>query len=144
MSSTLSDYNVKRASNIAKNSVFADLDLKFRRHPNTGDIRPLTDIDAVKNAVKNILLTVPGERPFRPDIGSGITGLLFENADAFTMSAIKENIALTLQRYEPRINELVVEINDNPDRNAYFVQLTFTVINSSIPEDINFYLERLR
>ena len=144
MSSSLSDYNVKRASNIAKSSTFADLDLKFRRHPNSGDIKPLRDVDAVKNAVKNLLLTVPGEKPFRPDIGSGVAGLLFENADPFTMSAIKESIGLTLQRFEPRIDQLVIEINDNPDRNAYFVQLTFTVINSSIPEDINFYLERLR
>lgn len=144
MSSSLSDYNAKRSSNVARPTLFSDLDLRLRRHPNTSDIRPLKDIDAVKNAVKNLLLTNPGDRPFHPEIGSGITGLLFETADAYIANVLKENIKVTLTRFEPRINNITVEVNDDPDNNAYFVQLTFNTASSVLPEEVGFYLERLR
>ena len=144
MSSQLSDYNTKKSSNVARNTVFSDLDLRFRRHPNTSDIRPLTDIEAIKNAVKNLLLTNSGDRPFHPEIGSGITDLLFENADPYVANVLKENIKLVLTRFEPRISNIAIEINDDPDNNAYFVQLTFNATNSQLPQEVGFYLERLR
>ena len=90
MSLELSDYNTKKASNVARVSTFSDLDLRFRRHPNTSDIKPLTDIEAVKNALRNLLLTNSGDRPFHPEIGSGVTRLLFEPGDPYTAIAIKE------------------------------------------------------
>ena len=132
MSNQLSDYNTKRSSNVAKTTLYADLDLRLRKHPGNGDIRPLTDIDAIKNSVKNLLLTNSGDRPFHPEIGSGVTALLFENADAYVANALKENIKLTLTRLEPRIENITVEILDDPDNNAYFCQLTFNVTKEVI------------
>jgi len=92
MSSALSDYNKTKSSRLSRRNSYSDLDLNFRLHPNTSDIKPLTDLDAVKNSVTNLLLTNFGDRPFQPQVGSNITALLFEPADEFTAQSLKIEI----------------------------------------------------
>jgi hypothetical protein len=90
-----SDFNASdQISRITKDSRFryADLNMAFLQHPVLKDITPLKDIDAVKQSVKNLVMTNFYERPFRPDIGSGVTGLLFEPADSFTGMALRDEI----------------------------------------------------
>lgn len=145
MSNALSDYNKNRSSNVLRRNLYSDLPINFKDvHPNLKDILPLRDIDAVKQSVISLILTNQGERPFQPDIGSNITRLLFEPADVFTASAIQREIHAVLKRFEPRVTNIVVQVFDNSDRNAYDITIGFQIIFSEEPQEVNFYLERLR
>ena len=108
MSSLLSDYNPVNgtAQVVARKSLYADLNTLFIVHPTLKDIKPVTDIDAVKNAVKNLVLSSRYDRPFHPELGCRITDMLFENASPFTAVAIRQEIEQILQEFEPRINQI--------------------------------------
>ena len=144
MSSALSDYNKTKSSRLSRRNSYSDLDLNFRLHPNTSDIKPLTDLDAVKNSVTNLLLTNFGDRPFQPQVGTNITALLFEPADEFTAQSLKIEIKSSIERFEPRANGVKVQVLNDEDRNRYAVTVGFNVLFSNNAEEINFYLERLR
>jgi phage baseplate assembly protein W len=145
MSNNLSDYNKTRSSNVLRQNLYTDLPINFKSvHPNLKDIIALKDLDAVKQSVKNLILTNHGERPFQPDIGSNITGLLFEPADTFTANAIRMEIFAVLKRFEPRVTDITVQVFDNSDRNAYNITIGFRVIFAEGEQEVNFYLQRLR
>ena len=132
------------SSFVSRRRGYADLPLSFAIHPNTKDLTSLKDIDAVKQSVKNLVLTNFTERPFQPRLGSGVTGLLFENADPFTQMAIKDEILRVLEEYEPRVNGVAVNVIDESERNSYQINIQFNVIFSNLREETNFYLERTR
>jgi len=143
MSNRLSD--LSQSEKVARKNLYSDIPLFFTdRHPNTKDIPSIKDLDAVKHAVKNLILTNFDERPFHPEIGSNVTALLFEPADTFTSNAIKEEILYVLKAYEPRTQGHTVEVIDNSERNSYEVTIGFNIISSQQREEINFYLQRLR
>ena len=131
-------------TNRSNNRVFSDLDLKFQQHPVYKDIVPLSDIDAVKQSVRNILFTNKGERLFQPSIGSGVFDLLFEHADPLTFQAVRDNIKDILSVLEPRINQIQVQIEDDIDKNELAVTVNFNVAGVANNESVDFYLERLR
>lgn len=139
-----SDLLVAKASTVAKTYVNADLDLSFTPNPVTGDINPLRDIEAIKRSVKNLILTNFQERPFQPEIGSGVRGLLFELADPITMHDIETAISRTINNFEPRVNLLEVNVNDEVDNNSYSVSITFQVIATEQVGNATIILERLR
>ena len=141
-----SDYNVDevRPSRVSTDNLWADLNLSFAKHPGTQDIRPVTDIDAIKNAVKNLILTGRYERPFHPELGSGITDLLFENADQFTAIALRDEIHRVIEKHEPRVELTKVEVFDDPDRNSYAINIGFSVRSNGLATEVSFYLERIR
>lgn len=146
MSINASDYNDTHPQliTIKPDRVYADLDLAFERHPIYNDIRPVKDIDAVKNAVKNLLLTTPGERPFQPKLGSGLFDLLFENYNPYTIQGVRVKIIDMLTSYEPRIDEIKVSVQDLPEDHAIHVKVGFNITNIADNEEVEFYLERLR
>ena len=144
MGNNFSDNNTGRSTLTSRRRLYADLPLAFNIHPNTQDLTVLSDLDAVKQSVKNLILTNFNERPFQPRIGSNITGLLFEPADAFTEMAIRDEVLKVLEEYEPRVNGVVVEVIDESDNNSYRVSIQFNVIFSDQREETNFYLERTR
>ncbi len=129
---------------ITNKRVYSDLDLKFNQHPVYKDIVPLTDVDAVKQSVRNILFTNKGERLFQPSIGSGVFDLLFEHADPLTFQAVRDNIKDILSVLEPRINQIQVQIEDNIDANEIAVTVNFNIAGVANNESVDFYLERLR
>lgn len=139
-----SDLLVPKASNVAKTYVNADLDLSFNPNPVTGDINALRDIEAIKRSVKNLILTNFQERPFQPEIGSGVRGLLFELADPITIHDIETAISRTINNFEPRVNLLEVEVGDDMDNNSYNVSITFQVIATEQVGNATIILERLR
>lgn len=139
-----SDLLVPKASTTAKTYVNADLDLSFIPNPVTGDINPLRDIEAIKRSVKNLILTNFQERPFQPEIGSGVRGLLFELADPITIHDIETAISRTINNFEPRVNLLEVNVNDEVDNNSYSVSITFQVIATEQVGNATIILERLR
>jgi len=144
MGNNLSDYNRDGSSIVAQKNLYRDLPLAFTIHPNTSDLTALTDIDAVKQSVKNLVLTNFYERPFEPNMGSNVTSLLFEPADGFTSMAMKSEIDRVLSEHEPRINGILVHVDDESERNAYHITIEFNVVFSSQRQETNFYLERTR
>jgi phage baseplate assembly protein W len=141
-----SDYNNNGASNITikPDRVFADLDLSFTPHPAYNDIRPIKDLDAVKQSVRNLLLTNRGERLFNPNIGSGIFDSLFENADVYAIESLRNKIKDMIASLEPRVGKVKVDVKDNADLNEYNVTITFNVVGIPGAQSLEFYLERLR
>jgi phage baseplate assembly protein W len=142
----LSDLNVtgRKAAVVSKRKQYADLDLSLTLHPIFNDIIPLVDIDAVKAAVKNLVLTNFNERPFQPTIGSNLRALLFEPGDIFTIIAIKNGIRDVLKRFEPRVDRVKIQVQDNSDENRYDITVGFRVITLDQPVDLTFYLVRIR
>ena len=124
--------------------VYADIPLDLKIHPNLYDVRPLKDTRAVQQSVKNLVLSNFADRPFQPELGSNVTALLFEPADVGTAIAIREEIVRVLTDHEPRVANITVEVFDNSDRNAYQINIGYTVVISDTREETNFYLERLR
>ena len=122
---------------------YSDLDVSLSRDV-TNDITPLRDIDAVKASVKNLILTSFGERPFQPELGSGLKNLLFEPADRITISVLRDSIYAVLNKYEPRIDTITIQIKDESENNRYIVDIGFRVISISQEVDITFYLQRVR
>lgn len=148
MSSTeiLSDKSVIESTSavVARRRNYADLDLRFRIHPERNDVRPVLDIDAVKNSVRNLILTNRLERPFQPEVGSNLTAYLFELADPITTGGIRNEIRRTIENNEPRVVVNNIDIRDLSDRNAYFVSIEFTVVNLNTDANIELYLERVK
>lgn len=123
---------------------WSDLDLNFSRHPVTNDVSRKLNVEAIKRSVKNLILTNKYERLFHPEIGSGLTGLLFELVSPTTATVIESTIRQTLVNYEPRIIIDRISVSGDIDRNGYNVTLEFTTINTVQPVTIEFFLERLR
>lgn len=133
-----------KSSNIATTSVYSDLNLLMPIHATRNDIVPLKDIEAVKQSVKNLVLTNFFERPFHPEIGGNVTSKLFEPADKFTAIEIRDEIKEVLKNYEPRVNGVNVEVFDNLDANAFVVNIGFNVIFLQEETEVSFNLQRLR
>ena len=123
---------------------FADLDLNFTPHPVTGDVGFKYDENAVKQAVKNLVLTQNFERPFHSEIGSSLHSLLFEPATPMTKEILRKTISDTIINFEPRVELIGVDINYTLDDTAVDVRVRFKVRNTFTPIDVNLTLERTR
>lgn len=123
---------------------FADLDLNFTPHPVTGDVGFKKDENAVKQAVKNLVLTQNFERPFHSEIGSSLRSLLFEPATPMTKEILRKTISDTITNFEPRVDLIDVEIRYTLDDTAVDVRIIFKVRNTFTPIDVNLTLERTR
>ncbi len=124
---------------------FKDLSASFQTSPLSNDLIALKNESAIARSVRNLVLTIQGERPFQPVLGTGVSRLLFENMDKLTASAIRSEIRNTIENYEPRveINEILVE----PDfeGNAMHVTLQYFIIGIDVPEqELTFALEPTR
>lgn len=143
MSRNLSDYNESRSSNVARTALYSDIDNSFTPHPIYNDIRPIFDIDSIRQSLKNLLLTSRYDRLFQPDISSDITSLLFEPADLFTELELQAKIERMIELYEPRISAAEVIVTDDSERNSYRVTVRFQASYNSSAE-ITIYLTRIR
>ena len=124
--------------------VFKDINLSLARHPITGDIASLTNIEAVKRSVRNLINTNFYERPFHPEIGSNVRSVLFEPVSPIVASVLERHVKDVIENFEPRAELIDVQVSDNADANEYRVQIKFFVVNSSNIADMNIFLERLR
>lgn len=146
MSKLLSDFNENgvKTSNVALTRIYSDLDLSLIINPLTKDLSVLTDTAAVKNAIKNLVLTNFYECPFNPEVGSGITSLLFEPANMFTQMEIRTAIINVINNYEPRATDVSVNVIDNSDQNSYVITVKFRVFYNDLINEFDFHLQRLR
>lgn len=130
---------------MAKNTrLFSDLDLSFEKHPSTKDIFAKYDDNAVKNAVKNLILTKHFERPFHSEIGSNVNAMLFEPATPATTAIIRQNIIDVINNFEPRVEITQIDVESSPDSHDMFVRIIFKIRNTQRPITVEFTLDRTR
>ena len=130
---------------MARNTrIFSDLDLNFTNHPVTGDITRRYDDDAIKQSVKNLLLTRNFERPFHSEIGSPIRQLLFDLPGPMFNVMLKRAVIDVINNFEPRVNIIDVRVDDYSDANEVYVTLEFTIVNTERPITLDLALERTR
>lgn len=123
---------------------FSDFDLNFVANPATGDIAKKYDENAIKQSIKNLVMTNHYERPFHPEIGSQVTALLFEPYTPMLSSMVQRAIIQTIENFEPRVKLISVDVNMNPDNNTVYVSITFRIINTQVPLTVDFTLLRTR
>jgi phage baseplate assembly protein W len=123
---------------------YRDIDLAFAVNPFTKDVYVKTNEEAVKTAIKNLVLTQNYERPFHPEIGSPVYGLLFEPFTPLIKNTLEKVISQVITNYEPRATLLGVTVDDNPDQNSLDVQIDFRVNNIERPITVNVNLQRTR
>ena len=124
---------------------YKDLDLFFNKKSVSKDIAKLTDIAAVKRSIRNLVLTNHYEKPFHPEIGSGVRDMLFEPMSALTAHVLTRKIEDVIENFEPRAKIIGVSAQPNLDRNEYQVTINFFVLNAPTElVDLTLFLERLR
>ena len=112
---------------------FKDISMSFKFNPLSGDLIALKNENAIARAVRNIVLTTPGEKLFDPDFGSSVSEILFENVDDITAVAIRDEIKSSLQNYEPRVEIIDVVVDPNFDENQFDVIITYRIVGVDIP-----------
>lgn len=122
----------------------ADLDINFQRNLFTNDVVLKRGDEAVRRALKNLILLKSYEKPFHPEINSGISDLLFENADPIILEEIKRRIARVIKKYEPRVTRTVINLEYNIDKNIVSVKVLYTIRNVSTVFTAELTLQRTR
>ena len=124
---------------------YTDLDLFFGRKTVSKDINKVTDIQAVKRSIRNLVLTNHYEKPFHPEIGSGVRDILFEPLTPLTAHILTRKIEDVIENFEPRARLISVTAFPNLDRNEYECTIEFYVVNTPTElVDLTVFLERLR
>jgi len=128
---------------------FKDISLSFKRHPVTNDIGVLKNADAIKRSVRNLVQTIPSERFFNSTLGSDVRDSLFENSPGFidfgTASIIERQIQTTIENFEPRIDNLEINVNPRPDSNEFEINVIFDIIGQAFPaQEFSFILKATR
>ena len=124
--------------------IYKDLNLDFQKNTATKDNQKITDIEAVKRSVRNLINLNHYEKPFHPEIGSNLRAMLFENMTPQMNHLITKQIELLIANYEPRARLVTVRTLPQFDRNAYAVTINFQVVNQPEPVVVETLLERLR
>ena len=124
---------------------YIDLDLFFQRKIPSNDVNTITDVQAVKRSLRNLVLLNPYEKPFHPEIASGVRGMLFELMTPFVAAQLTKKVEDVINNFEPRARLVSVRSIPDYDRNAYEVSIEFYVVNTPTElVDLTVMLERLR
>ena len=129
---------------IKRSRVYKDIDLLFGVNAFSKDINAKLDVNAVKQSIKTLILTRPGERPFHPELGSSVSGILFEPMYPGVEQSLKARIEDVLITYEPRCLLQAIDVNANYDLDQYNVSIFFHVIGINEPQALEVALKRLR
>tara|TARA_B100001996_G_C18115950_1_gene383277 strand:- start:46 stop:474 length:429 start_codon:yes stop_codon:yes gene_type:complete len=124
---------------------YEDLDLFFGKKASNSDIQDITNVKAVKRSVRNLILMNHYEKPFHPEIGSGIRDMLFENMSPVTAQILARKVEDVINNFEPRARLVGVRAQPDLDRNLYEISIEFYVINQPTElVDLSVMLERIR
>ena len=115
---------------------FKDINLSFKRHPVTNDLVAIKNEDAIKRSVKNIIFTILGEKPFSPNFGSFISESLFELTTAYDSIALEDEIQSVLYQFEPRIDNVRIEVSIYPDSNEVNATIQYDIVGEPSPSQI--------
>ena len=124
---------------------FKDLSMTFQSNPLNGDLIAIKNVNAITRSIRNIVLTIPGEKFFDPDFGSNVSNLLFENVDDITASQIQEEIEFSINNYEPRVKLIDVQVIADNDNASFDTIITYEVIGADVPpQALEFALQSTR
>ena len=124
---------------------YSDLDLFFSRKTSNGDVNKITDVQAVKRSIRNLVQLNTYDKPFHPEISGGVLEMLFENMSPITGHVIARKVELVIENFEPRARLVSVSCTQDFDRNAYEVTVEFYIVNAPTElVDLTIMLERLR
>lgn len=124
---------------------FKDISLSFEPHPVTKDLPILKNENAIRRSVRNIVQTIPTERFFNSLLGSDITQSLFEFVDFGTASVIQRQIEISISNFEPRVENVIIDVDPTPDSNSFNVTVIFDIIGQEFPtQEYSFILEATR
>ena len=142
----MASYDAGKLTNQSKRSsrIYKDLNLDFQQNTATKDIQKMLDVESVKRSVRNLINLNHYEKPFHPEIGSNLRGMLFEIITPQMTHFIGKQIELLNKNYEPRCKLVEVKNKPNLERNGYSVSISFYVVNHSQPVQVETFLERLR
>jgi phage baseplate assembly protein W len=124
--------------------LYSDVRKDLALSPISSDIAVLKDEDSVKESIKNLILTDPGERLMQPYIGGGIRALLFENITPGLIKIIEDRVTTCIETYEPRCELIDVTVSSNIDDNTIGILIRFFVQSQQQPITLNVILERIR
>ena len=128
------DVNLSRA--------FKDIKVDFAKNPFTQDVSQVSNDNSIKQSLKNLVMTQPGEKLFQPQIGSGVRQLLFEPMDGFTADAIRDAILNTVGQHEPRITINNLAVVEQYDANQFNVTIDYNIVGQPLVETVSFVLKR--
>jgi phage baseplate assembly protein W len=124
---------------------FKDISLSFEPHPVTKDLPILMNQNAIARSIRNLVETVKTERVFNPTLGSDIVSSLFDFVDYATANVLQDQISIVISNYEPRVEDVIVQIDPNPDQNNFDVTVTYNIIGQELPtQQFSFILEATR
>ena len=124
---------------------FKDISLSFEPHPITKDLPVLINERAIARSVRNLVETIPTERPFNPFLGSNVRSSLFEFVDIGTATILEEQITIAISNHEPRVENVDVDVTPRANDNAFEIKVNFTIICQDIPpQQFTYILEATR
>ena len=139
----MSDNYLQNKNKITARKWYTDMDLNITPHPSSGDLVLKQDKEAVKRSVRNIMLTNNYERPFKPNFGANLRGLLFELADDMTKMEIRNQITEALTMLEPRVRIQEIYLSNNRNDTMH-VNLHYGVVGVKEPQELEVILQRVR
>ena len=124
---------------------FLDVSASFQVNPINNDVIVTRNENAIARAIRNLIFTLPGEKPFQPLVGSNVSGLLFENMDRITAKSIQSEIEQTVNSFEPRVSLTSVEVTPNFDNNEFDCVINYDIIGIDVlPQQLSFALQPTR
>ena len=142
----MAQYDAGSQNNIARNvRQYTDLDLFFGKKSSNSDVQEITDVKAVKRSIRNLVLLNHYEKPFHPEIASGVRDMLFELMTPVTAALLARQVQDVIENFEPRARLVGVRAIPDYDKNSYSVTVEFYVVNTPTElVDLTIFLERLR
>tara|TARA_B100000161_G_scaffold221638_1_gene166985 strand:- start:193 stop:594 length:402 start_codon:yes stop_codon:yes gene_type:complete len=132
-------------ANTRVSKAFKDISLSFEPHPVTKDLPILKNERAISRSVRNIVETIPTEKFFNPDFGSDVYRSLFDFVDFGTANEIQEQIKTSVTNFEPRVDNVRVEVDPQPDLNQFEVTVIYDIVGQEFPtQEYSFILEATR
>ena len=132
------------ATPLTQRVVYSDFFTDFDKHPIRNTLLRKTNVDAVKQSLRNLLLTDRGERLFQPKVGGHIRAMLFENITSQTFITMQEHIKDVIEAHEPRADVIDVIVAQTFDDHEIQVTIVFRVVNIQEPVTLELLLERVR
>ena len=124
---------------------FKDISMSFKVNPLNNDLIALKNETAIARSVRNIVMTIPGERFFQPNFGSEVNRLLFNNIDDISASLIDSQIRQSIENYEPRVKLRSLKVDPNFDNNSFDIKITYDIIGADVPsQELQFALQSAR
>lgn len=124
---------------------FKDISASFQINPLNEDLIALKNETAIARSIRNLVLTIKGERPFAPNLGCGVNGLLFETMDSLTASVVRDEIVQTIENNEPRVDLIDVFVAANFDDNELDITVQYYIVGADIPpQELTFALQPTR